>query len=81
MAVTLDRFSFALGIVLARTCSPMVRRQPPWFSGTLEGVGCFMLASFESLFAGCCDEPPQGTITNPRGRRGMQDGSSPFIAI
>lgn len=70
MAVTLDRLSFADGMVLARTCSPTVRRQPELATAALAvpsssgGVGC----------------PSTGTMENPMGRRGMQEGSSPLIA-
>ena len=62
MAVTLERLSFAFGIVLARTWRQTVRRHPD--------------ALVDSLLLLVI-----GTTTNPMGRTGMQDGSSPFITI
>ena len=70
MAVTLDKFSFAVGIVLARTCRPTVRRQPEeeLCSSPEDGIG------FSSAVG------VTGTMENPMGRRGMQEGSSPLMA-
>lgn len=72
MAVTLDKLSFADGMVLARTCKPTVRRQPELAFGVPSSGGG----------AGCPStvEPRMGTMENPMGRRGMQEGSSPLIA-
>ena len=70
MAVTLDRLSFADGIVLARTCKPTVRRQPELATPSSGGGdGCPSTV-----------DPTTGTMENPMGRRGMQDGSSPLMA-
>lgn len=72
MAVTLDKLSFADGMVLARTCKPTVRRQLELaFVVPSSGGG-----------AGCPPtvDPMAGTMENPMGRRGMQEGSSPLIA-
>lgn len=81
MAVTLDRFSFEVGIVLARTCRPTVSRHPELCSLLSPGIGIGLLLSsvvvmmFPSLVGGAT-----GTMENPIGRRGMQEGSSPLMA-
>lgn len=80
MAVTLERSSFADGIVLARTWSTTVSRQPE------EEVGALMESSddeiglplLETLAVSAVD--PAGTMTKPMGKRGMQEGSSPLMA-
>lgn len=88
MAVTLERLSLAEGIVLARTWSPTVSRQlelaavaaacpvllPSSGGGTeLPSVAVVMVV-VASLVGST------GTMTNPKGRSGMQDGSSPLMA-
>lgn len=79
MAVTLERSSFADGIVLARTWSTTVSRQPEEVGALMEssddGIG---LPSPETLAVSGVD--PAGTMTKPMGRRGMQEGSSPLMA-
>jgi hypothetical protein len=80
MAVTLERSTFADGIVLARTWSTTVSRQPEEVGALMEssddGIG---LPSPEMLAVSPVVDPA-GTTTNPMGRRGMQEGSSPLIA-
>ena len=79
MAVTLERLSFADGIGLARTWSTTVSRQPEEvddaFPSSVDGIG---FPSPEMVVVSVVD--PTGTMTNPIGRRGMQEGSSLFIA-
>lgn len=81
MAVTLERSSFADGIVLARTWSTTVSRQPEEVLGALilESSSDDGLPSLEMLAVSAVADPA-GTMTNPMGRRGMQEGSSPLIA-
>lgn len=79
MEVTLERLSFANGIVLTRSWTTTVRRQPEEvgeFPSSDDGI--FKLPSPEILVASPVD--PTGTMTNPMGKRGMQEGSSPLIA-
>ncbi|MFS8030391.1 hypothetical protein Hanom_Chr17g01533491 [Helianthus anomalus] len=68
--LALMRFSFAVGIELASTCSPTVNRHPPPDSAVVVVEVEVMLP------LGFC---PNGIMTNPKGRRGMHDGSPPFI--
>ena len=78
IAVTLEKLSFADGIVLARAWRPTVSRQPellcpfPFPSSELD---CIELPSLTVLLL-----DSTGTMTKPSGSRGMQDGSSPLIA-
>lgn len=72
MAVTLERLSFAEGIVLARTCSPMVRRQPELRDGGSEELALMGVSTL--------GDDSIGTIVKPWGRRAMQEGSSPLMA-
>lgn len=81
IAVTLERLSLEEGFVLARTCSPKVRRQPAELT-----LGCPVTASDEvpsiatlgvSILS---DDDSIGTIINPWGRREMHEGSSPLMA-
>lgn len=76
-ALTLERLSFADGIVLARTWSPTVSKQPALLCPFPSSEDATELPSL-TLLVLLVDST--GTMTNPRGRRGMQDGSSPLIA-
>lgn len=78
MAVTLERLSLAEGIVLARTCSPMVRRQPPTDGGSDDELASILLLVVSTLLLG--DDDTIGTIMKPCGRSAMQEGSSPLMA-
>lgn len=78
--VTLERLSFADGIVLTTSWTTTVRRQPEEigeFPSSDDGI--FGLPSPEVLVVNSPLDPT-GTMTNPMGRRGMQQGSSPLIA-
>jgi hypothetical protein len=78
IAVTLERLSFAEGIVLARTCIPMIRRQPELAEAALvvdDGVPVTPCSDDVSVF-----DESIGTIMNPCGRSEMHEGSSPLIA-
>lgn len=82
MAVTLERLSFAEGIVLARTWRPTVRRQA-WFreeecSG---GGGATVVADASvELALILVTEVVAGTMWKPCGRRATEEGSSPDMA-
>lgn len=82
MAVTLERLSFADGIVLATTWSTTVSRQPAGeevvdaFPSSDDGIG---LPSPEAVLVKSV-VGSNGIMTNPIGRSGMQEGSSLLIA-
>lgn len=67
MAVALEMLSLALGMGLARTWSPTVRRQP-------------LAASCSSKLSESEAAEAAGMMEKPMGRRGIEEGSSPFIA-
>nr|GLL48693.1 hypothetical protein Itr_chr15CG02070 [Ipomoea trifida]GME00057.1 hypothetical protein Iba_chr15fCG1710 [Ipomoea batatas] len=67
MAVTLERLSLAVGIVLAKTWRATVRRQPD--SGRHSGSEDWAAAG-----------GAMGVMTKPKGRRGTAEGSSPLMA-
>lgn len=73
MAVTLERLSFAEGIVLARTCTPIVKRQPPEL--LLRDIG-----GSDEFVVSVMGDDSIGTILKPWGRSAMQEGSSPLMA-
>lgn len=75
MVVTLERLSLAEGIVLARTCSPMVRRQPPPGGDSDDELASILLGVSTLL-----GDDTIGTIMKPCGRSAMQEGSSPLMA-
>lgn len=66
MVVTVDRFGFAVGTLLAKTCIPTVRRH--------DGGECELTETPSTLTGEFT-----GTTENPRGKIGTLEGSSPFI--
>ena len=92
MAVTLERLSLAEGIVLARTWSPAVRRQPECKVAAVAGGGTVLAAASDEFASMPMPTPAastpvvddedddNGTIMKPWGRRAMEEGSSPLMA-
>ena len=80
IAVTLERLSFAEGIVLARTCNPTVRRQPEEAVAVADAACCGSDELPSMDVSALLLDDTIGTIMKPWGRRAMQEGSSPLMA-
>ena len=76
MAVTLDKLSFADGMVLARTCRPTVSKQPELTTAALVAPSL----GGDDARRPSAVESTTGTMENPMGRRGMLEESSPLMA-